>query len=45
MINISILENIQKIDEELRRKKKDSNLQAKYTFNDMIGQVLETLRI
>ena len=37
MINISILENIQKIDEELRRKKKDSNLQAKYTFNDMIG--------
>lgn len=37
MINISIMENIQKIDEELRRKKKDSNLQAKYTFKDMIG--------
>ncbi len=44
MINISILENIQKIDEELRRKKKDSNLQAKYTFNDMIGSSSRNLK-
>lgn len=44
MINISIMENIQKIDEELRRKKRDSNLQAKYTFNDMIGSSSRNLK-
>ena len=44
MINISTMENIQKIDEELRRKKKDSNLQAKYTFNDMIGSSSRNLK-
>ena len=44
MINISIMENIQKIDEELRRKKKYSNLQAKYTFNDMIGSSSRNLK-
>lgn len=44
MINISIMENIQKIDEELRRKTKYSNLQAKYTFNDMIGSSSRNLK-
>ena len=37
LITINEVNNIYKIDEELRKKKKRINNNTKYTFNDMIG--------
>ena len=37
MIVINYADNIHKIDEDLRRKRKDEKLNAKYTFENIIG--------
>lgn len=44
VIALDTAENIEKMDDELRRKKKEKKVQAKYTFEDMIGSSFKTLK-